>query len=84
MINNRYCSKSKVNLPAIKAWGKRLAIHPDVLGWVIEIYAKSEDDTEVISVMRRVAAAQSTRGRNSGASNRRKRIQWAEGSDGSD
>ncbi len=76
MIDKRKSLNPEVNLPAIKKWADRLAVHPDVLGWIIEIYAKSSADAEVITVMRRVSAAQSTRNKNLPNMRQRKRIEW--------
>lgn len=66
----------QVSLSTIKAWGIELGIHPDVLSWVVEIYAKSDDDDVVIDVIRRVSEAQSTRAKNLARTDHRKTIEW--------
>jgi len=55
---------SLLTLDYIKAWAAEWQISDDALEWIIEAYAKSEDEPEVISLMNRISNAQCTRVKN--------------------
>lgn len=67
---------SLLTLDYIKAWGAEWQISEDPLEWIIEAYAKSEDDSKVIRLMNRIANAQRTRLKNLPHLEQRRLIEW--------
>jgi hypothetical protein len=70
---------NKLRSGDIRAWCKEWGFHPDARDWLLEAYAKGEDDRAIIRLMNRVAAAQRTRMKNLRCMERRRRIDWKPG-----
>jgi hypothetical protein len=70
---------SKLTSGDIRAWCEEWDVHPDARDWLIEAYAKGEDDRVIIRIMNGVAAARRTCMRNQRRMKRRRRIAWKPG-----
>jgi hypothetical protein len=68
---------SKLRSTDIRGWCKEWEVHPDVLGWLLEAYAKGEDEWAIIRCLNRLAAAEQTRMRNRRRMKQRRKMNWA-------
>ena len=66
----------KLTLDYIRAWGEEWHISEDAMAWIVEVYAKSVDDAEVVFLMNKISNAQCTRIKNLPLLVRRRTIVW--------
>jgi len=66
----------KLTLKYIRAWGEEWHISEDAMVWIVEAYAKSVDDAEVVFLMNKISNAQCTRTKNLPLLVRRRTIVW--------
>ena len=66
----------KLTLNYIRAWGAEWHISEDAMAWIVEAYAKSVDDREVVYLMNRISNAQCTRLKNLPLLEGRRPIVW--------
>jgi hypothetical protein len=66
----------KLTLYYIRAWGEEWHISEDAMVWIVEAYAKSVDDAEVVFLMNKISNAQCTRIKNLPLLVRRRTIVW--------
>jgi hypothetical protein len=66
----------KLTLNYIRAWGAEWHISEDAMVWIVEAYAKSVDEREVVLLMNKISNAQCTRVKNLPLLESRRPIVW--------
>ena len=68
----------------IRAWCQEWEVHPDIRGWILEAYAKAEDESAeraLLRLLNAAARAQQDRLKAPPPSENFRKIEWKEGRD---
>ena len=72
-------ASSKLKSGHIRSWCEVWDFHPDVRDWLLEAYAKGQNDGVIIDLLHQGARARMTYMKNSQRMWNRKRIEWRTG-----